>query len=71
MLTLSVFKVNLWISSGLMRSLMSTDRVLTKNISDAWLMEGGSNFLMGTEVSNLASSFSVLALHGVLPVSIS
>ncbi len=34
-------------------------------------MEGGSNFLMGTDVSCRASSFSVLALHGVLPVSIS
>lgn len=50
---------------------MSTVRVLSRKFSDELLKEGGISFLMGIAVSCLASSFSVLALQGVFPVSIS
>lgn len=50
---------------------MSTVRVRSRKFYEDGLMDGGRRFLMGIETSCLAKSFSVFALHGVLPVSIS
>jgi hypothetical protein len=68
---LLVLNVSLCIYSGVSLSLIFTVRDLIRNISDDWLIEGGNNFLIGTEDRSLANYFSVLALHGVFPVSIS
>ena len=62
---------NLCNSSGLILSLMSTVRALRRKVYDEWLIEGGISFFIGMEMSCLARSFSVLALHGVFPVNIS
>lgn len=64
-------KVYLCNSSGFILSLMSTVSVLSRKFSEEGLMEGGMSFLMGIETNCFASSFSVLALQGVFPVSIS
>ena len=57
--------------SGFIRALMSTVRALSRKVSEDWLMDGGSRFFIGIDMSCLARSFSVFALHGVFPVSIS
>jgi hypothetical protein len=50
---------------------MSTAKVLNRKISEELLIEGGINFLIGTDVKSRANYFYVLALQGVLPVNIS
>jgi hypothetical protein len=68
---LSAVKVNLMSSSGLILSLMSIVSVLSKKIYEDLLIDGGSNFLIGIDTSCFANYFSVFALQGVFPVSIS
>lgn len=64
-------KTNLVNSSGHILVCWSISNVLNKKLVDDWLMFLGSNFFIGIEVSILPNYFSVLAFHGVLPVSIS
>ena len=67
----SAVKLYLRSYSGLILSFMSVANVRIRNISEELLIDGGSNFFIGTEISSLASYFSVLALQGVFPVNIS
>ena len=65
------FKVNLISYYGPILSLISIVKVLIKKFYEEGLIDGGNNFLIGMERSCLPSYFSVFALHGVFPVSIS
>lgn len=67
----SELKVNRISSYGPILSLISTVKVLIKKFYEEGLIDGGSNFLIGIERSCLPSYFSVFALQGVFPVSIS